>query len=330
MSTQVSVPVGSSATLIASGFSGLVINTDSKNAVWLSSSPSVQAGQGVPLQPLGSANWNQGGPIYGVVASGVTSPVTLNLSTESTNVDNPVAVGSAVAAQLLSQGVPSVLVGGQVTPPPDGYWQVGAYASLSLNLLTSGNGTILIQFYPKNSSNPVYAERYTVGQGINGFEIITNVYGDVMTITSVGATLSVTNLLVYGSNRAIPRDKCIASTLMLNAGLTQVFNASTRYTLQSVVTPGGLATFDFRASAGLMTGTGVGSSFGFEYFDQIANQLAFQVIASNKAFQTDSFGNYWWNGQFMLPPGVISFQVSNDATANTVNSTAVMTGTLPN
>ena len=219
------------------------------------------------------------------------------------------------------------LAGAQINPPTDGNWQVDQWNSVSMNVLTSGNGILLIAFFNSFSANPVYQERYTIGQGINGFLVLSNVYGSVMTITTQG-TLSVTNMVVYGSNRVIPKDTIVPDKPMLNNGITQVFAAGSRITIQSVVTCGGMGSFNFRASPGLITGTSIASSWGFEYFDSVAQALSFQVMTNNKGFTIDSVGNYAWSGEFVLPAGVISFQVSNDG-ATTVNTTAVMTGTLP-
>lgn len=298
-----------------------ITNQSTTESIWISSLPSVAVGNGQKVGALGSLQW-AGGPCYGIVDG--SAPANVRLSSSVSQIVDPVSVAQAINAA----GVPNVLSGGSVPVPGDGQWQVGQYASLSINLLTSGNGILKIAFFPPNNANPIYQETYTIGQGINGFLLVTNVYGSVMTITAQGGGFSVTNLVVYGSNRAVPRDKLVPSTLMLNAGLTQIYNANTRYTLQSVVTPGGLATLNFRASAGLITAANVATSWGFEYYDSIAGSLQFQNIVNNKAFTADALGNYGWTGEFLLPPGVISFQVSNDNIA-TVNATAVMTGTLP-
>lgn len=88
----------------------LIVNTDTKNAVWVSTQTNVAPGVGTRIGPLGSLSWTQTSQyVYAVVDTGVATPIIVHVSASVTNPDNPVDVGLSVAAQILLTGVPNVL-----------------------------------------------------------------------------------------------------------------------------------------------------------------------------------------------------------------------------
>lgn len=331
--TQVSVPTGTSATLISSGFpSGNVIyNTDSKNTVWVSSNPSVAAGQGTPVAPLGSVTWSASTAVYAVVDKGVTSPVVLTLSTDATNVDNPVAVGTAVAAELLSQGVPSVLVGanisGIVNAQPFG---VSGYASVAGTIDVPAAGYILIQYMDPTLSVVLFQKYYTFAGSYTQWPFSLPVYGPEMIISYVGAgggggPLSVS---LYGTNRILPAKSY--SDWQINNSLNQAFTAGTLYSVGTQFsTDGGPASFNIRCTPAVQTAKGV---FGYQYYSNAGGApgslKTMQLCDTTQMHIDDSGTNYSiYLNDVRLPAGVLQPTFQPDAAIS--SGIVVITGIVP-
>lgn len=85
-------------------------NGDSTHGVWLSPTSTVQPGTGIWLGPLASTAWEVQQDLFACVDTGVTSPVGLVLTDAINVLDDPVAVGAAVAARLVTSGIPAVFL----------------------------------------------------------------------------------------------------------------------------------------------------------------------------------------------------------------------------
>jgi hypothetical protein len=218
------------AGLINSGLTAgsLIYNQDSKNAVWLSSQPNVTPGFGIPLQPLGNVTWS-GGPVYAIVDSGVTAPVNLTITSDVSGSDNPVAVGSAVAAQLLSKGVPSVFLGDILyNSSPSGrsltLTGVSKYASLNIKLI-SLNQAQRWQIDYINNGSAMHVAQYQTSSASQGINIDTVVRGDTIQIFWTQNSQPV-NIVVMGTNRT-GADQVNAPLIPLTALLNQAFTSGT-------------------------------------------------------------------------------------------------------
>lgn len=86
----------------------VIYNNDDTNAVWISSVQAMGVGNGMLLAPLATATWT-GKQLWACVDTGVLDPVLLFVSSDVSQVDNPVAVATAVAIALLQSGIPLVL-----------------------------------------------------------------------------------------------------------------------------------------------------------------------------------------------------------------------------
>lgn len=214
MSNQsVSVPTGVTPTLINGGLlpGAIIYNSDSTNTVWISSNPSISSGQGIPLGPLGSLSW-KGGPVYAVAATGVTTGTLLNVTTDVANLDNPVAIGAAVATQLLAKGVPNVLIGATlntgVITGAGGFtdWEmpgnVGSYASIALAITSPVNQSLVLSWLDANGQT-VVSQRYVMAaspQDANSLQLQLKVRSPRLRITFSGGGLNAT-VNAYASNR---------------------------------------------------------------------------------------------------------------------------------
>lgn len=201
----------------------LVANTDSTDAVWIGPDSSVAPGNGTKLGPLGSVEWTTANSaVYAVVDTGVTNPVILTTSSDVSNVDNPVAVGSAVAAQLLATGVPSVLTGGIISyNDPSAIIDVSQYASITVSVLIVTPGKLVYQFFAGNGGVALSTRTLVIANPTTlTFSVPVN--GPWFQISSSGGF---SNLMMYGSNRAL-KETIFGTSASASKGMTQTWTAS--------------------------------------------------------------------------------------------------------
>jgi len=119
----------------------IIYNTDDTNAVWIGSGPSLVPGLGLRLAALGSLQWSskQGIP-YAICDTGVTDPVTLNISDDVNTYSDPVAQGVATAEAVAALGIPVKVVtetianGVQVLKGQSQSFDISKYSTVSVLL----------------------------------------------------------------------------------------------------------------------------------------------------------------------------------------------------
>lgn len=213
MSNPVTIAPGASPTLLGSAVAAgtTISNQDSKNAVWVSALPSITPGYGTKLGALGSLEWSSNNsPVYAILDAASTTPLTVTLDADVTNIDNPVAVGSAVAAQLLTQGVPSVFLGkliynqnmvtGGGVQPLAGL-DFSQYASITVCISFPPGTFSQVAYTWQDNANGVYfgGRKLTVSGGNTGVTFTADVKGPDLFINCVSGAL----VQIYGTNRAL-------------------------------------------------------------------------------------------------------------------------------
>lgn len=190
-----------------------VYNGDPAAAVWVSGNPTPgPTTGGMRIGPKGSLSWTAAGPLYGALESGVTTPVTLTLSSNVGSLVNPVDVGAAVAAQLLAQGVPSVFLGDLVasgTALPSlgsSNWgltglDVSRYASIVVTVDTINTAQVSATCL-STDGHDLGSFDFPVTHSVGSVTFVLPVTGPSLTL--VLHSLQTTNsYAVYGSNRAV-------------------------------------------------------------------------------------------------------------------------------
>jgi hypothetical protein len=211
--------------LITSGLAGgaTVYNHDTQDAIWVGVTPDVSPGNGSKVGALGSVVWSQNGPIYAVVDTGVTTPVSVTLSTSTTNPVDPVAVGSAVAAQLLATGVPSVLTGAPVPYNNTGsIINVSNYAAITVGVLVMAPGKLTYQFTSDAAGFQITASRTLVVAVAGYIYFNAPVNGPYFQISATGG---LNNLSIYGTNRTLV-ERVLVLSPGASKGLTQTWLAN--------------------------------------------------------------------------------------------------------
>lgn len=192
------------AILITSGLQGgaTIYNYDANDSIWVGTTPDVAPGNGSKVGALGSVVWAQSGPIYAVVDTGVTTPVAISLSTSTTNPVDPVAVGAAVAAQLLLKGVPSVLLGETVNSTLGANMDVSRYASISVTVNVLTPGRLTYSFTSDVAGYQVISTRNLVVAVAGYVRFNVPVNGPYFGIYGVDPG-ALNNLAIYGTNRVL-------------------------------------------------------------------------------------------------------------------------------
>jgi len=306
------------AILITSGLQGgaTVYNHDTTSAVWIGVTPDVAPGNGSKVGALGSVVWSQTGPIYAVVDTGVSSPVSVTLSTSTTNPVDPVAVGSAVAAQLLATGVPNVLIGKGFdgtaatgtpalsnTPP---YLDVSAYASVTYSVtvtsVSGANGGCIIYGFYDPVSGLDYGTRRFIVTDSRTVTFSAPVKGQYLWVALINLTANA--FFCYGSNRVLSETISNISTGG-NYGLTQAYTSGTSVKFPgSLVTNGGLHQIRW-----VLTGSATGLLQVSSWDDTAGNNTYFVVLDSKDGHASPGGSTLTEVHQtVILPPGVLNIQ----------------------
>lgn len=199
----------------------LIVNQDANNSVWVSDLPGVIPGVGFEIGVGGSLVWQKDGrPAYACVDTGVNTPVTLSVGSAVGDLQNPVAVGLAVARQLLLTGVPNVLVtdtivdnlvinNGQFSPAYD----VSNYASLIVELPNNtiiDNAVLIVSFQTIDGVN---GEQYLITCPADPFFVgLSLPFSTIIPVRGIGSVklfwrdsggLASPSIRLVGSNRTI-------------------------------------------------------------------------------------------------------------------------------
>ena len=176
-------------------------NMDSNNAVWLSSSRAVSPNNGIFLAPLATCQWSKDAQAWACVDTGVNASVNVNVSGDVSQIDNPVALATAVAVALLASGVsiayPETLIGTFNLPAPGSgtpVLDVHNYASLRLSVPINVNGSVSWAFV-----DPTTGARYSPGStnAESGTILATSVQDAIIKVQ--GSEIQFTNTSVPGA-----------------------------------------------------------------------------------------------------------------------------------
>lgn len=261
----------------------LIYNTSSTSAVYLSSSPQVTPANGLKLGAFGTVHWS-GGACYACVGTGVAASVRLQVSPDATDLNNPIDIAAATAAQLLASGVPNV--GLTATIPGANLSNLGSlkngvisvafdistYASLILTAGGEGSGqtfTVLLTFTGSNSAS--WTEYFSSVDGnFNSYNwIIPCLAATSVKITTFSATTTTTDVNLTGTNRIVQEIKLLDNLNMpiKYASIAAVL-AVNQLVNPAVVTGSGMITQSglcyVRAT---LTGAGAAGDFGYQYID---------------------------------------------------------------
>lgn len=185
----------------------LIVNTDDTNGVWISDQPGVQPGYGFLLDVAGSLTWQESRPCYAVVDTGVTKAVSLAVGGAATNLQNPVAVATALAIA----GIPNTLLfdtlfsgnvgGGGVVPISD----VSKYATVIILSDTTAGGGVGPSFtyqWQDSNGNALFSD------AMSSLKDTPPAYATIE-LSVIAPRLKITNnngitqsFVVYGTNRA--------------------------------------------------------------------------------------------------------------------------------
>jgi len=122
-----------------------LVNLSNTDRVWVAQSPGLASGNGTPLDPLASMEIANAGMFYAILDTGAANPVTVLVTDELNGYSNPVALASAVAAELLATGIPLVIredtiFAGAIVKNTSQIFDVSAYTELTISDLNGGGG----------------------------------------------------------------------------------------------------------------------------------------------------------------------------------------------
>lgn len=250
---QISVRPGVAPTtlVMALGSGSTIQNNDSANAVWVSTNAGVIAGTGTRIGPKGSLAWTTpGATVFAVVDTGVTTAVALSVSSDIAQPVNPVDIGVAVATQLLTQGVPNVLIG-DVVPNPLVDFDVSQSGSISVRATVIGETLLTYSFYANDGGIQVMGSRSLSISSPGVITFTAPVSGPMCSISDSNGQIS--SLSVFRSNRIL-EEQVQAVTTAVSASPNQAWTSGTAIDLGfDVITDGGIHRCRFA-----VTGTGKG------------------------------------------------------------------------
>jgi hypothetical protein len=336
ITTTVNVQLATGATLY---------NTDSVNAVWVSTTPGVSPESGIRISPLGSLQWTTDkASCYACLDVGVTQVVNLTVSTDTQNPVNPTDVATATATALLAQGIPNVLTGdiiyngqlagtgwgaGQfsVVPKvfgtPTDYMDFTKYASVMLAIYVQDACLLTLQWSDVNAGGTIFTSQpYVITHAPATIYLAQTVKARNLTIQFSLPQLPNPGLQVYASNRVIP-DGVTQSDVGYNSSIAlTAWGASQQVEFgKAFASKGG--THGIRISSSYAPAV-VKGFFGYRYIDELGNSFVNFVTSTHIAVtgpngETEVFMNT------VLPPGILTLLWQNSVTANTYEIKATIT-----
>lgn len=286
-----------------------IINTHATAAVWIGATPNTGPGLGVRLGPKGSTSWTtDGAPVYAAPDTGVTAPVVVTISSDMAPPVNPVDVGVAVAAQLLTQGVPNVLTGDRLLFPGAGSpLDVSAYSSLTVTLSAEGIGSVYYDFGEDQvgigGAVSYGGRRLTISSaGFIRFTVpVTGPYFILNTTIPAG----ITQVQIYGSNRTVTEARVCDITPAATVNPSQAWTSGTAVDLNCPFTTNG-GWHEIRLAT-TQSGSTVSKGFlQFPLWDSISNTLKdFSIVDTNEGHTSPSTSPNITevHTRLILPPG---------------------------
>lgn len=244
--------VTSRAGLLTENAPVTVINQSATSRIYVAASSSVSSVTGVPVEAGTSYDWETTGPLYAILDPGAPDTTAAVVLTNAGGLwsPSPVAIGAAVATELLETGVPIKLV---ITDL--GSYTVGAGAQLQLPVDLSDYATIhatitfavpspippgpTYQFQVQNGAGATFNVTETDTLQCNGAGVIPGVLIPVLgTHISFGNVLSTSAFTVqlFGYNRAVV-DKPTSNGNQSSGFVALAPNMTPPQTAQFSVTP---------------------------------------------------------------------------------------------
>jgi hypothetical protein len=188
-----------------------VINADVAAArAYLGADSSVSPSNGVPLDPGTALPWSSADQLWAVADSAATAPITLTVTTAIADwTPSPAAIAAQVAARLLAQGIPNVLVetviaDNELVPIAGKKYAIGGYASLAISWDNNCGA-----FWRQNATNTatgVVVDSDTIAGMPDGFsptqfrlEVVADQLEVIPTVNNAG------HITIIGSNRPARR-----------------------------------------------------------------------------------------------------------------------------
>lgn len=202
-------PTQVSGAPLAAGTS--LFNSDPNNAIWLADNNGVAPSNGMQLNSLATGTWTKASLCYACVDTGVTTPITMQISGDLSNVTDPVAIATATAIALLASGVTinaatDLLIS---APIPQGHLSalldVRKYSSLLINYSASTSPAEINVHQWADIAKTVLITTDTITNGPIGSLIptaIVPIKGSYVEIISILGDLTL--LFVEGSTRILP------------------------------------------------------------------------------------------------------------------------------
>ena len=209
----ISIPANGQAVLLTEtavvGTPVFLINTSADSLLYIGDSSAVGPSSGVPLEASTALPWSAGGTVWAAAAPGTADAVSLVITSAIDGWDpSPAAIAAAVAAELLAQGIPNVLVEepivngitlapGATTNPPT---NVSGFASLVI---------FSEQMTPTVSERLLATQMDPNGNAVDTETISLPAFKGSARLAVTGTTIQFTNqttdpvrIWVVGSNRA--------------------------------------------------------------------------------------------------------------------------------
>lgn len=218
-----------------------VFNADISNGVWIGSDQTVAPNiSGWLLAPQMSLDWT-GKQLWACVDTGVAVPVTIEVSDDVQNVNNPVGVAEAIAFM----GVPATFLGvridtgGALAPGGSEIIPTNQYASIVVfadNAAAGNKLSFTIFWYSdKAGTLQVAGDNFTLGDNTVAQEVVSwemPVRGASMKIILNATSTGNMGLNIFGSNRsAIALRQILTTVLPRNFALNQNVVNGTAYQL---------------------------------------------------------------------------------------------------
>jgi hypothetical protein len=254
--------------------------------------------------------------VFAVVDTGVSKPVSLVVSSDVTNVQNPEAIAIATASQLLAQGIPNVLIGKVVydgfltgtaglpiTIPVD----LSGYASVQVFITGIVNTCLLsYQWLDAVTLQPYANRNLVISSGGARITFASPVRSPTLAfiLSSING-VNPPHVRIYASNRIVADDKVFTDPSGEGVSISSAvaWISGNAYTLSgNYLSPGGLHYARFSAQAGFKCFWGYNTVDG-------NNVMTTRYIADTGGCHTSANGNLDTEIVLAIPAGVLTLAI---------------------
>lgn len=310
----VSVRTGT-AQLISGGVSvqsRTLYNNDSTNGVWVSSVENMKPGNGMLVGPLGTCDLAPNKQVYACVDADVLTAVSVTISDDVSNVQNPVAIAAAAASLLLAGGIPNVLIQDQIffggLPAVNnntGWIPVSKYSSLTMICDTAVTANQYVYAFSNDQLMTSYTDYFTgqLNQQIP-------VRGKYFKVTSRAITAS--HITILGSNRPLntSHDQVFSNANMpaLFALASQAFTNGSISTFP-VVSSNRNPTGQCFLSGSMSTGTLARGIINYVYTDESFNTQSIPLTDTGEWHLDNPSGALFIEQKLICLPNLVGFNL---------------------